>query len=163
MNQILLYWFVNNFKMENIVEGSGNIPVESGGNKETEYPSLVSRIKAITIDAVIILTVFIIASYLLDMLGEISDGVRAFVLIFMLFLYDPLMTSFSGGTFGHKAVGIRVKDYRTTEQNISFPRALVRSFTKSMLGWISFLTVTGNSEKRAIHDMISASIVLKNN
>jgi len=147
--------------MENIVDGSEDIPAISV-DKEIEYPSLVSRIKAITVDAVIILIVFIITSYLLDMLGEIPDGIRAFVLIFMLFLYDPLMTSFFAGTFGHKVVRIKVKDYQETERNLSFPRALIRSLAKSLLGWISFLTVTGNSGKRAIHDMISSSIVLKN-
>jgi hypothetical protein len=29
------------------------------------------------------------------------------------------------------------------------------------LGWISLLTISGNSEKRAIHDMAGGSIVLE--
>ncbi len=151
--------------MENLIEQSSDSNSVSDKNvvstNNLEYPSLVTRIQAIVVDSIVILIVFILASYILDILGEIPDSVRGFILIFMLFLYDPILTSLTAGTLGHKVMGLKVICFSEKERKLSVPRAIIRSFVKGVLGWISFFTVTGNREKRAIHDIISGSIVLK--
>jgi hypothetical protein len=38
--------------------------------------------------------------------------------------------------------------------------ALIRFLVKGLLGWLSFLTVTGSTRKRAIHDLLGGSIVM---
>jgi uncharacterized RDD family membrane protein YckC len=124
------------------------------------FPSLVVRIKALFIDLVIVLVIFTTTALVIDTLGEIHSFVKGFILIFMLYLYDPILTSLSGSTLGHKAMNLKVRRYRDPERKISLGQALLRFFVKGSLGWISFLTVTGNSRKRAIHDLASGSIML---
>ena len=127
---------------------------------DTTFPSLVVRVKAVFIDLVIMLVTFTTTALLIDALGEVHSFVKGFILIFMLYLYDPILTSFSGSTLGHKAMNLKVRRYGEPERNISLGQAFLRFFVKLSLGWLSLLTVTGNSRKRAIHDLASGSIML---
>ena len=81
----------------------------------------------------------------------------AFIALFVL--YDPLTTSMAGGALGHLALGLRVRKESSEDGKISVFAALLRFAVKSLLGWISLITVIGNKWKRAIHDMISDSVV----
>jgi uncharacterized RDD family membrane protein YckC len=128
--------------------------------ESTTFPSLVTRIKALFIDFVTMLTIFTATTLFIDSFGDIPSFVKGFILIFMIYLYDPILTSLTGSTLGHKVMKLKVRSYVKPEKNISFGRAFLRFFTKGFLGWISFLTVTGNKQKRAIHDLVSGSIVL---
>jgi uncharacterized RDD family membrane protein YckC len=128
-----------------------------------KFPVLLARVKALLIDALILLSIFTAASLILDKLESTPDWVRGFIYIFMAFLYDPILTSMTGGTLGHKMIGIKVKRYSQPDMNISFPMALFRFLIKGSLGWLSFLTVTSNEHKRALHDKFSGSIVLYKN
>ncbi|MGD1892608.1 MAG: RDD family protein [Cyclobacteriaceae bacterium] len=124
-----------------------------------EYPSLVKRIQAVVIDFLLILVLFSVASLLFNSLGEVADGVRIGVLVFCFVLYEPLFVSQMGGTLGHYLLGLRVKQHDAPADNISFLSALGRIIIKGALGWISFLTISSNSEKRALHDIVSGSLV----
>jgi hypothetical protein len=125
------------------------------------FPTLVSRIKAVFVDLLILLFTFAIVSLVIDAIGGTSDFVKGFILIFMVYLYDPVLTAFTGGTIGHKLIGLKIRKYKEPEKYISFGSALLRFLIKGSLGWISFLTVTSNEHKRAIHDQLSGSITLK--
>lgn len=57
-------------------------------------------------------------------------------------------------------MGLPVKKESAEDENIHFLAALLRFATKTLLGWISLLTITGNKRKRAMHDMISGSVVV---
>lgn len=126
----------------------------------TTLPSLVARIKAVFIDLLIMLAIFTITTLFIDVFGDIHSAIKGFILIFMIYLYDPVFTAFTGGTLGHKVMKLKVRKYNETDKYISFPRAFLRFLIKATLGWLSFLTVTGNKDKRAIHDMASGSIML---
>lgn len=125
-----------------------------------EFPSLVSRIQAIFFDTLILIGVFILAAYVISLFKETPGWTRALVFITMAFLYDPFMVSIFGGTVGHRMMKIRVKSYKNPEKNIWIAEAFFRFFIKATLGWLSFITVTGNERKRAIHDYASGSIVI---
>ena len=127
----------------------------------SQLPSLVVRIKAFFIDLLILLLVFATVSILIDMIGNVPSIVKGFIAVFMLYLYDPILTAFTGGTIGHKLMKLKIKQLQDPEKNISLLAALLRFLIKGMLGWISFFTVTGNANKRAIHDLASGSITLK--
>jgi len=127
----------------------------------SQLPSLVARIKAFFIDLLILLLVFATVSILIDMIGNVPSTVKGFIAVFMLYLYDPILTSFTGGTIGHKLMKLKIKQLQDPEKNISLLAALFRFLIKGMLGWLSFFTVTGNVNKRAIHDLASGSITLK--
>jgi len=127
---------------------------------ETAFPSLVVRIKALFVDLVIILVIFTATTLFIDSFGDIPNAAKGFILIFMLCLYDPLLTSLTGNTLGQKIMNLKIGKYREPEKNISLGQAFLRYLSKALLGWVSFLTVTSNKRKRAIHDLASGSIVL---
>src|SRR5687768_14933119 len=125
-------------------------------------PNLVVRIKALFIDIGIMLIVFTSTTLFIDSFGDIPSFIKGFILIFMIYLYDPLLTSLAGATLGHKLMKLKVRKYNQPERKISIWQAFFRFFMKVVLGWISFLTVTGTKHKRAIHDLLSGSIILYN-
>jgi uncharacterized RDD family membrane protein YckC len=124
------------------------------------FPTLVTRIKALFIDLVFILVIFTATSLFVDNIIDLPGFIKGFIFIFMIYLYDPVLISFTGSTLGHKMMKLKVKDYGDPERNLTLPKALLRFLIKGLLGWISFLTVTSNSHKRAMHDLASGSIVL---
>lgn len=124
-----------------------------------EYPLLLKRIQALLIDFLLILVSMVLLSQLFSFIKEIPDGLRMGAFVAIFFLYDPFLTAAFGGTLGHRIVGIRVRKASAENENIHFFGALLRFVCKSFLGWISLLTVTGNQRKRAIHDMVSGSVV----
>ena len=126
---------------------------------DIQYPSLLKRIQALFIDFVLILIIFALSSLIIGLIGDTATGVKIGILVFCVIIYEPLLVAFTGGTLGHKAVGIQVKSHAQPDQNIPVFSAIVRIVVKGLLGWISFLSVSFNSEKRAIHDMASGSIV----
>lgn len=124
------------------------------------YPTLLKRIQAVFIDLLLILTVFALTSTIINAIGDIATAVKIAVFISCVILYEPVFVAFMGGTLGHKVMGMRIKKHDKPEENISILSAILRVIVKSLLGWISFLTVTLTSEKRALHDMASGSIVV---
>lgn len=124
-------------------------------------PNLVVRIKATFIDLLILLLTFSVLSVFTDNLINIPTVVKGALAVFMFVLYDPMFTAFAGGTIGHKVMKLRIKRFDDSRRNISFFSALLRFLIKGVLGWISFFTVTGNRNKRAIHDIASGAIALK--
>lgn len=126
----------------------------------TQFPSLVTRIKALFIDGVIVLAIFTVTSLGIDAFGDIPDFAKGAIAIFMFYLYDPLLTHFTGSTLGHKVMNLKVRRYEEPEKRISLGHAFLRFIAKGGLGWISFLTVTGDKRKRAIHDFASGSIIM---
>src|SRR5690242_16416199 len=73
------------------------------------FPSLVSRIKALFIDLLVILVIFTATTLFIDAFGDIPSFLKGFILIFMLYLYDPILTAFTGSTLGHKAMKLKVR------------------------------------------------------
>lgn len=154
--------------MDNIksTDSLGEIPTIGNDYLEVQYdattfPTLVTRIKAVFIDILVMLIIFTATTLFIDAFGDIPNFVKGFILIFMLYLYDPILTAFTGSTLGHKMMKLTVRTYSDPGKKITLGQAFLRFITKAALGWISFLTVTGNKRKRAIHDLISGSIILK--
>ncbi|MBI1288781.1 MAG: hypothetical protein GC178_14530 [Flavobacteriales bacterium] len=127
---------------------------------EVQFPSLIKRVQAVFVDLLIMLLVFAATAQTLDHFGDSPEFVRGFILVFMVYLYEPFFISMFGGTLGHYLIGLRVKRRSKPDKNVNFFVAVFRFFLKAMLGWLSFLTVGGNKHRRAIHDMVSGSIVL---
>jgi uncharacterized RDD family membrane protein YckC len=57
-------------------------------------------------------------------------------------------------------MNLTVRKFDDQSSNISIGKAFLRFIIKILLGWISFITVTSNKNKRAIHDLVSGSIVI---
>ena len=128
---------------------------------EREYALLPDRVKAAFIDAVVLVALMYLTSEILALFDNVPDYVRMSLFILFTFLYDPIFTSVFGKTIGHSYSGIKVQQDNDSNKKVIFPLALIRFIIKYLLGWLSFLTVTGDERRKAIHDYAAKSIVLK--
>lgn len=127
---------------------------------EIMYPALLDRVKAIMIDTLVILALSVVAANTFDRLEEVSSMTKAISFFVIFWLYDPLMTSLTKGTIGHKMIGLQVVRADKMDKKIFIGLAFLRFLIKGVLGWISFLGVLGSKRKRALHDTLSGSIVI---
>ena len=112
------------------------------------------------VDVLIILIIFSTASVLMSSVEETPDWVRGLIFIFSIYLYEPIFITLFGGTIGHHLLKVSIRKVSAPNKKVNIFQASFRFLIKYLLGWISFLTITANQEKRAIHDIISGSIVL---
>jgi len=124
------------------------------------YPGLFDRIKAVTVDSIVLIIFMMIITDIFSTFENVHDTTRIFAFLFIFLLYDPICTSIFGGTIGHILIGIRVKRENNPEKNIIFPLAFLRYLLKASLGWISLLSVMGNEKRQAIHDAMVKSVVI---
>jgi uncharacterized RDD family membrane protein YckC len=128
--------------------------------EDTVFPNLLTRVKALMIDVIVILVIFSMASIIIGAIGEVPSWIRGLIFIFSLYLYEPILITLFGGTVGHHVLKVNIKKLKNPELKLNIFQASLRFITKYLLGWLSFLTITGNKRRRAIHDMTSGSIVL---
>lgn len=123
-------------------------------------PGVFLRAKAAAIDGLMILGMMFIISYLSTLLPSTSNAMRIVPFVVFAVLYDPLMTSIKGQTIGHMIMGIKVVRFSEPSKCISLIPAFLRFIIKVILGWVSLLTIGGNKESRAIHDLACGSKVV---
>lgn len=128
--------------------------------EELNYAGLMERIKAVFTDMVVVVGMIFLVGNIFESLQIVSIPAKISAFVFIFLLYDPLFTSLFGGTIGHYITGIRVKQGGNTTKNIQFHYAVIRYVVKVFLGGISLLTVTSNSESKAIHDMLVDTVVI---
>ncbi|MEQ8365048.1 MAG: RDD family protein [Cyclobacteriaceae bacterium] len=127
---------------------------------EENYPGVLMRVKAVIADSVVLLVFMIGVTFIFNKFENVNDNLRIAAFLFIFVFYDPIFTSLFGGTIGHKMNGICVRRGSNHERNVIFPLTLIRFITKAFLGWISLLTISGNEERKAIHDYLAGSVVL---
>lgn len=126
---------------------------------EEKYPLMLERIQSMLIDSVLIIACMIIFSDILSNFKNVPNWLRA-VLLISLFLYEPIATTF-GGTIGNNIKGIRIRKNADEAQSINIFQAIIRYFFKLLLGWLSFISIFSSNKKRAIHDIISGTVMIK--
>jgi len=134
--------------------------IEAPAIQATTYPLLGDRVQSSIIDGVFMIILMFIISSILDNYENVPDWVRISLFAAVWLVYDPLCTSL-GGTLGNYIKGLRVRRYSDETRRINIFQAIIRYIVKFSLGWISFLTINLNSEKRAIHDFFVGSVVIK--
>ncbi len=123
------------------------------------FPALLKRVQAAFVDTVLPLgTLFFLAAIIPGVAGWPIAGKLA--LVFICLLYEPILTSHSL-TIGQRLTGIRVRQYRTPDQSLSFLMASSRFIAKLFFGWLSYLFIHFNAERRTLHDMVAGSVVVK--
>ena len=123
------------------------------------FPYLLDRYKAMLIDGLLILALITICLLINSELDLGSTWI--FILYAVIVIsYEPLLITYKY-TIGQKVMKIRVRSINNTDKNINLGQAYLRFLTKALLGWLSFLTISFNKEKRAIHDFTASSIVIK--
>lgn len=124
------------------------------------YPSLQKRIQSILIDSLVIVIAMVIIGSILNIIENPPTWIRAAAFILLWVVYEPLCMTF-GGTIGNSVDGIRVRKFNNKEDRINIFQAYVRYAFKIAFGWLSFLVITTNNERRAIHDMLSGSVMVE--
>lgn len=128
--------------------------------EKNAYPSLSDRVQSTFIDTLIIVAVMFVFASFLEKFTEAPDWIRIVLFFGLWAVYEPLCTAI-GGTIGNLFKGIRVRKYGNENDKINFIQAFFRYLLKISLGWISFISIHFNKEKRAIHDLVAGSVMIK--
>jgi hypothetical protein len=125
----------------------------------TNYASVIDRVKSTTIDTLLLIACFYLLSDILNSMSNVSESLRILLFICIL-MYEPIFISLNG-TFGNHKNSIRVRQNKDTTKKLNFFQSLLRYFLKISLGWISLIFILMNQKGRALHDIISGSIMIK--
>ena len=124
-------------------------------------PTIKTRYISILIDGICLLLIAFGISALFEKNADVSGLVRGITIVIVIIFYEPILVTL-GCTIGQLFMNIRVRDFRNPEKKLSFYLVIVRFIIKIILGWLSFLTVTFNINRRVIHDLASGSIMIAN-
>ena len=128
--------------------------------EQTEYPLLGDRVQSSFIDLILIVILMFVFASVLDRYENVPDWIRIVLFVGLWAVYEPLCTSL-GCTVGNYAKGIRVRQHNGITKRINIFQALLRYILKMGLGWLSFVTIHSNPERRAIHDFAAGSVMIK--
>ena len=142
------------------MQSQTNVLTDISENDVLRYPTLMSRIQSIFIDGIIVILFMFLAGKILDKFETVPDWVRIVLFVGIWGVYEPLAMSL-GCTVGNYILGIRVKRYKNQTKSINILQAYLRFVVKFCLGWISFIAIHFNDDRRAIHDLVSGSVMIK--
>jgi uncharacterized RDD family membrane protein YckC len=125
----------------------------------SKYPELSARIQSTFIDTLFIVMLMFIFSSILDRIQDPPEWLHIAMFVGIWVIYEPVCTAF-GCTIGNYLKGIRVRQATDDSKRINIFQALIRYAVKVLLGWLSFLTVHQNTERRAIHDLAVGSVMV---
>lgn len=144
------------------------------GNKNLNYAGFWLRCAALILDMVLILIISFgvgiafglsVDNFEATAENNSTFGLLQVALVIAQWLYFAGMeSSKSGGTFGKRAVGIKVVDLNGGK--ISFSRASGRYLGKILsyiILLIGFIMTAFTSKKQSLHDMMAGTIVIKKN
>jgi uncharacterized RDD family membrane protein YckC len=124
------------------------------------YPELKDRIQSTFIDFFLCLVLLFIAAATIDKYEHVPDWVRIAIFVGLFVVYEPLFIAL-GCNPGNYFKGIRVRKHSDTLKKINILQSVVRYPVKFVLGWVSFLTISSNPQRRAIHDLVAGSVMIK--
>jgi uncharacterized RDD family membrane protein YckC len=125
-----------------------------------QYPLLIDRFQSVLIDSIVIILLMFILSSVIENFATLSNAVRILLFFVLWAIYEPLATTL-GFTLGNYIAGIRVRNFKNMNMKIDFFRSFIRFIIKVVLGWLSLITIFSNKERRALHDLVSGSVMIK--
>ena len=125
-----------------------------------KYPEIADRVQSTFIDTVLIIILMFVFASILDRYENVPDWVRIGLFAGLFIIYEPLCTTI-GFTLGNYLKGIRVRKHSDPTKRINIFQAIIRYPIKVLLGWLSFLTISTNPERRAFHDLVAGSVMIK--
>lgn len=130
---------------------------------DRRYAKLAVRIRAVMYDTILFFAMMLVmVSLAIAMKSDIIAKVIGAIWALLVLLYEPVMVWLKGGTLGHMACNLRIVDDRTLG-NPSLLKATARYIIKTILGWLSLLTVMPSRRKRAVHDLLTSATVQNRN
>ena len=125
-----------------------------------QYPLLIDRFQSLLIDSIVIILLMFILSSVLENFATLSNAVRILLFFVLWTIYEPMATTL-GFTLGNYIAGIRVRNFKNMSMKIDFFRSFIRFIIKVLFGWLSLITIFSNKERRALHDLVSGSVMIK--
>ena len=125
-----------------------------------KYPQLTDRVQSTFIDTILIIILMFAFAGILDKFDNVPDWVRIALFAGLFIVYEPLCMTL-GCTLGNYMKRIRVRKDSNPAKRINIFQAIIRYPIKVLLGWISFLTINSNPKRRAIHDLVSGTVMIK--
>ena len=131
---------------------------------EIRYPDLKTRIQSTFIDTMLMIALMFLSAWILDKINpsqqEEEDGMlRAIIFISIWGVYEPVSMTL-GSTLGNYLMKIKARDFPYSGKKMNLLQAYVRFIVKILLGWLSFLTINSNKERRAIHDLVGGTVMI---
>lgn len=124
-----------------------------------KYARFSRRFRGIVLDWMIVMAILFGALMLASTVrNDNLTRVLGVMVIATLFLYEPVLVSFTGSTLGHYFTNLRVVDERTGG-NVSFLKACARVAIKGVLGLYSFVILAATRRNQAVHDILTKSTV----
>ena len=124
------------------------------------YPTIAKRVQSIFVDLLFIVILMFAAAKIIDLFGDAPDWVRIVLFLGLWGVYEPFCTAYAC-TIGNYLLKIRVRKINHPAERINLFQAYMRYIFKSSLGWLSFLSVHTNEERRAIHDLVAGSVMIE--
>ena len=127
---------------------------------QEKYPELKLRIQSTFVDLILVVILMFAFASILEKFQDVPDWVRIVLFAGLFIVYEPLSMTL-GCTLGNYLNGIRVRKEADSTKRINILQAIIRYPIKVALGWISFLTISSNPRRRAIHDLLSGTVMIK--
>ena len=127
---------------------------------EEKYPLILERIKAITIDTLMIILLMYVFSLVLEKFENVPDWVRVTLFLGLFVFYEPIFSTY-GATLGNYVMNIRVRKISNSLKRINIFQGFIRYFFKALFGWFTFSSIFFSKRNRAIHDLIAGTITIK--
>lgn len=122
------------------------------------YPNLLVRTKAVTLDTLLVVGAMLLFTVMLDGVENVPPHLRM-ILFLSLLLYEPVCTAF-GSTIGQYELGVRIRKHADPSQRINIFQAIFRFVIKFLFGWLSYLVMLASHKNRALHDVLSGSMAV---
>lgn len=126
---------------------------------QTNYPGIFSRVKATIVDSIILVVLMLAMKDVFSMFEDVPNFAKIITFSSIFILYDPIMISLFGATFGHRLNKLKVKRLEN-DKKLNFGLAVIRFLIKATLGWLSLVTISSNENRQAIHDNVVKSVVI---
>jgi uncharacterized RDD family membrane protein YckC len=130
---------------------------------ETTYPDLKTRVQSTFIDTMLMVALMFAFATILEKINPGQEGedgaIRAILFISVWGLYEPVAMTI-GCTLGNYMMKIRSRQFNDDKKRINIFQAFLRFVVKVLLGWLSFITISSNKERRAIHDFAAGSVMI---
>lgn len=130
-------------------------------SSHNNYPTLLRRIQSIFIDSIIILTTMVCLTVFISYFEATPDWIKGTLFFALVGIYEPILIA-SGGTIGNRVMKIQVMQYNDGKKTVNIFQSYIRFIVKLFFGWLSFITIHMNVQKRALHDLASGSVMIQN-
>ncbi|GGP34636.1 hypothetical protein GCM10010214_03850 [Streptomyces abikoensis] len=151
-------------------------PMGAGGPPPQALAGQGARLGARILDGIFVVVLMIVPLLISGAIRATADGAAPLASLVMLvgmiavfLLYEPLMLSKSGSTFGKRICGIRVARL-SDGQNLSYGGALWRMLSSYLMGFVPLLGLLNilwclwdSPYRQCLHDKAASSVVVLRN